>query len=255
MQIPGYGRSSPSRAGNDKRTVGKAILEALQSLLGADKNRAIILAGHDRGARICHRLAVDNDAGLLGENIRGAILLDIVPTIVQWGSFANSRNSTSTFHWPFLANVEVATNMIMQYGGDKWCAENIFRWAGEKQEGLQLLKADNAVELYGHYFTQESVIRSSCDDYRAGSAEDVDEQEDDQQSNRKLKLDTLVSYSSKYLGSRYDLEEVWKEWHNGPGELRIQGLDGGVGHFVAEEAPEEISALITAFYNDVAKKL
>lgn len=198
---------------------------------------------------------MDHDAGQLEVSIKGVILLDIVPTIVQWSSFANSRNAASTFHWPFLANVEVATTMIKEHGGDKWCRDKILQWAGVNQEGIKLLKSEDAIELYSQYFTQESVIRASCEDYRAGAMEDIDEQEKDQKLNNKLKSDTLVSYSTKYLGARYDPDAVWKDWHNGPGELRVQGLGDDVGHFIAEEAPQEVAALITAFYNDVSSKL
>jgi hypothetical protein len=161
MKIPGYGRSTPSTTGDDKRTIGNAILEALGYHLG-NRNRTLILGGHDRGARICHRLGVDADD--LPWNIMGVILLDIVPTIVQWASFANSRNSAATFHWPFLANADLATTMIQQHGGDVWCSENILRWAGQNQEGLKSLKVDGAVELYCEYFKHESVIRASCED-------------------------------------------------------------------------------------------
>jgi hypothetical protein len=199
-------------------------------------------------------LAVDSDNGHIEQwVIKGVILLDIVPTVVQWESFGNSQNAAGTFHWPFLANSQLATTMIKQYGGASWCSEAILRWAGKTEQGLQSLKADGAIELYGAYFSQESVIRASCEDYRAGSAEDVDEQKQDQKLNKKLKIDTLVSYSSTYLGSRYDVHEVWKEWFTGPGSLRVEGIEGGIGHFIAEEAPKQISALISSFYTDLLK--
>jgi hypothetical protein len=164
IQIPGYGRSSPSKAGTSKRAVGNAILEALRGLLGSDQKQAIIIGGHNRGARICHRLAVDGINGQLGNwLIRGAIL-DIVPTLVQWQSLADCKNAAADFHLPFLANSSVATKMIKQYGGDNWCRERILEGAGQNPEGLQSLKRDGAVDLYSKYYEKESVIRASCED-------------------------------------------------------------------------------------------
>ena len=70
-ELPGYGISSlPPEP--DKRTVGNHLIESLQSVFGND--RPIIYCGHDRGARIGHRLLVDNSPS---HNIKAAILMDI----------------------------------------------------------------------------------------------------------------------------------------------------------------------------------
>jgi pimeloyl-ACP methyl ester carboxylesterase len=96
-ELPGYGFSSlPPKS--DKRTVGNLIVEALQAVFG--KDRSVIYCGHDRGARVGHRLLVDNNPA---HNITSAILMDIVPTLEQWHSFQNPRASVAYYHWPFLA--------------------------------------------------------------------------------------------------------------------------------------------------------
>ena len=197
---------------------------------------------------------MDCGTGSLGHLlIRGVILLDISPTLVQWKSFADGKKAAAAFHWPFLANSSVATEMITLYGGDKWCRERILEWAGQTPERLQSLQRDGAIDLYGSYFKKESVIRASCEDYRSGANEDVDEQEKDQEADRKLMIDTLVLYSSTY--SRTDnVEEVWKEFFKGPGKLRVKSIEGGTGHFIAEEAPKEVANLISSFYDEVSAK-
>lgn len=84
--VPGYG-ASPSIAQNDKLTVGNIIMSALQTELrrhvssSSTTDLPVILIGHDRGARVAHRLAVSGSKGL---NILGVCLIDIVPTGVQW---------------------------------------------------------------------------------------------------------------------------------------------------------------------------
>lgn len=185
--------------------------------------------------------------------IHGAILFDIVPTLMQWKGLADSKSATADFHLPFLANSSMATEMIKLYGGDRWCRERILKWAGQTSDGLQSLQRDGAIDLYSNYFQKESVIRASCEDYRSGANEDVDEQRKDQEANKKLTMDTLVAYSTAYLGSD-NLEEIWKEFFNGPGRLRVKGIEGGIGHFIAEEAPEEVASLISSFYSEVYSK-
>jgi pimeloyl-ACP methyl ester carboxylesterase len=134
LDIPGYGRSAPlpSPISHDKRSTGISILTTLYSLLSQSPSWPssplipIILIDHDRGARICHRLAVDfsSPPPNFGFNnifrLKGTILLDIVPTLVQWQSMSDSRVSMGTFHRSFLANVEIATAMIEAQGGDNW---------------------------------------------------------------------------------------------------------------------------------------
>lgn len=207
-----------------------------------------MIGGHDRGARICHRLAVDRGDHFENFIIRGAILLDIVPTLVQWQTFSDSKASTGTFHWPFLANVDIATSMIKAQGGDVWCRSMIERWAGKDNRSLKSLQAHGAIEIYSYYMAQDSVIRASCEDYRAGAEEDIQLQQQDQVSGRKLSIDTLVIYSHDYLGSRYDVKDIWYKWSANSSMVSVQGIGGDVGHFIAEENPEGTASAIALFW-------
>jgi pimeloyl-ACP methyl ester carboxylesterase len=216
--------------------------------MASNREQSILIGGHDRGARICHRLAVDENDHFGNFIIRGILLLDIVPTLVQWQTFSDSKASKGTFHWPFLANVDLATSMIKAQGGDVWCCAMIERWSGKDHSGLKSLQAHGAVKIYSQYMAQDSVIRASCEDYRAGAEEDIQLQKQDQASGRKLLIDTLVLYSTDYLGSRYDVENVWHQWSERPSTVFVQGFGGGVGHFIAEEGPEETASAIDSFW-------
>jgi hypothetical protein len=95
------------------------------------------------------------------------------------------------------------------------------------------------------------VIRASCDDYRAGAEEDVDLQTSDQKAGRKLDVDVLVLFSQEYLGKRYEIKKLWKEWM-GKGTLEVQGIGGGCGHFIAEEKPRETAEAVVGFWEKYA---
>jgi pimeloyl-ACP methyl ester carboxylesterase len=243
----------PSKTGHDKRTIGMALLEALRHVIVSDEAKSVVLAGHDRGARFCHRLAIDADIRPLNFNVSGAILLDIVPTLVQWQSFSDSNASIGSFHWPLLANVDLATALIRSQGGDVWCRTCIERWAGKTQEGLQSLKKDNALDVYCYYMAQETVIRASCEDYRAGAEEDMILQKEDQHKGRKVSTHTLVTYSTNYLGSRYNIEVVWREWCQDPDKLITEAIEGQMGHFIAEEAPKETAKSMISFLRSLTE--
>jgi pimeloyl-ACP methyl ester carboxylesterase len=232
----------------DKQTVGTALLSALQSLLNKSTTSPtptptpIILIGHDRGARIAHRLAVTG-ASDLSLSIKGASLIDIVPTAVQWqhdaGAPTAAAQITGYFHWPFLANVDLAVRMIGAFGPAAWCEEMTLRWAGSHGPGLESLKADEALGVYGAFFAQPRTLRASCEDYEAGAGEDVEAQVSDREKGRRIEVPVLLIYSKDYIGSRYDMGEVWNEWIAEGVKIDRCELGGGVGHFGVEEAPGE----------------
>lgn len=209
--LPGYGRSAPLSNPHSKFNQGAAILGALSDLLRPNTKQPVILLGHDRGARICHRLAVDNSP-TSNFPILGVIFLDIVPTLTQWRTFSDPKTSMGSFHWPFLANVELATKMIQAQGGDVWTQTCLDRWVGKADAGLAKFREHGAVDVYAKFFKDESVIRATCDDYRAGADEDVELHEADQKRGRKVETNVLAIYSKDYLGKRYDVKEVWEEW-------------------------------------------
>lgn len=78
--LPGYGASAAIEK-HDKLTVGHAVLSALRTEVKRTSSNPpagdvpIVLIGHDRGARVSHRLAV---SGVEGFDIKGVCLIDIV---------------------------------------------------------------------------------------------------------------------------------------------------------------------------------
>jgi pimeloyl-ACP methyl ester carboxylesterase len=253
--MPGYGRSAPLRGPHDKRSTGDALLATLSTLISISSPSSpqpIFITGHDRGARVCHQLAVD--AASLPKRfsltIKGTILLDIVPTLTQWTTFSDPTVSTGSFHWPFLANPSISVPMILAQGGDIWTRMCLERWVGKDPTSRESFASENAIEVYASFMAQGSVIKASCDDYRAGAQEDIHLQKEDQKAGRKVAGRVLVLYSAKYLGGRYDVRKVWEEWvqEDWKQKLEVQGLGGECGHFLAEERPEETAAAIAEFW-------
>ena len=207
-----------------------------------------MIAGHGQGARICHRLAVDQ-ADYPAFSFKGAILMDIIPTAIQWGSFVVAETSVASFNWPFLANVDVATEMIMAQGGDAFVRMCLNRWVGTRKQGLAMFKSNDSIDIYANSFKSESVIRATCDEFRAGAQEDVRLQYEDQRAGRKMDIDVFILYTMKWVDENIWMGKVWQEWM-GKGQLIGRNFSGGTGHFIAEEAPEEAAWVILRFYND-----
>ncbi|EJT74730.1 hypothetical protein GGTG_08568 [Gaeumannomyces tritici R3-111a-1] len=266
-ELPGYGISTPSDK-HSKLEVGRALLEALISTFKlqpgeAAAPRTVILGGHDRGARIAHRLAVSlshdpafaQSSGAGGGLLRvaGAALLDIVPTQAQWAAFADPVSSRAYFHWPLLANVALAVPLIRAYGGARWCRQSHALVAGSDEAGrARVVEADGAADVHAELFEREETIRCSCEDYAAGSTVDVVEQVADQAAGRKLDVPTLVLFSAAGIGGRMDVAGIWKDWVAPGVELEAVAVGGGYGHYLPEEACDDVLEHLSMFLKSVA---
>jgi pimeloyl-ACP methyl ester carboxylesterase len=243
--LPGYGLSA-ALSEHTKFDFGIAILKALRSILPGNDTIPLILIGHDRGARIVHRLQVSSSAGdprlkELDLNIVGIALLDILPTTLMWSLGADAGTQVGSFHWPFLANVELATEMIKAYGGGKWAQKMIMRWAGSNEKRLDQLKSGEALDVYGSFFEKDSVLYATCKDYEAGAALDVKAQVEDQEGERQIDVPVLLLYGKEYLGAKANVKvlDAWVDWVKDQSLITEVGLGDGIGHFVAEEAADE----------------
>src|SRR5580704_10481283 len=95
--LRGYGDSAKPPAGPDhinysKRALAQDQVETMRAL-GFERFR---VAGHDRGARVAHRLARDH-----AERIERMALLDIVPTLYRFETI-DQKAATGSWHWFFL---------------------------------------------------------------------------------------------------------------------------------------------------------
>lgn len=276
-ELPGYGISTPISAGSGghtKRAVGRALLDALSQVFdttssSSSPKRQIILGGHDRGARICHRLAVDATSSpshpesvyFEGFNLKveGTIMLDILPTKSQWNFFSSPTISQGYFHWPLLANVELAVPMIQGFGVRNWVKGAHLRLAGSAEDSKARIMADEAVEeVYVGLFEREGVVRWTCEDYKAGAVKEVEEQKEDLKEGRRVEVPTLVIYSREKLGQggKLDVEGVWRgttvgqqkdKWVGDGVELEVVGVEDGRGHYLPEEAFDLVGEKVVRF--------
>jgi haloacetate dehalogenase len=246
VQQPGYGLSTPCTTGTDKLTAAGAIVDALTHLYG--NGTSVILAGHDRGARTMHRLAV-SIASFPQVKGLGAFLADIVPIVEEYASFTHPLDALGYFHWSFLPRGAFATDVIMAYGGGNWVRQILGFGAGENAEATATFQADNAWDVYANFFDQLSVTNTSVFDYQAGATVDYDAQVADQAAGRKVNIPIHVLYSIYNLEtlSGFNVSDVWSRWVEPNVSLTVGGIGGQRGHFIIEEAPEDTVAQLHDF--------
>lgn len=181
----------------------------------------------------------------------GTVLLDILPTSVQWARFADPAIAKGYFHWPLLANAELAATFIDSYGGSNWARGAHTRIAGPNPLSQQRISADGALDIYGDNFATKEVIYYTSLDYASGAAPEVTEQDDEQKAGKKVGIPILVMFSKANLGARTDVEESWRAWVQDGIDYEGIGVGDGFGHYLPEEAYETIIENVSNFVKKV----
>jgi haloacetate dehalogenase len=229
--LPGYGDSSkpPSTADHaaySKRGMAASLVEMMRGL-GFE---SFLLAGHDRGARVSYRMALDHQA-----RVEKLVTLDIVPTYSQWRSL-DFRGSLGSYHWYFLAQPAPLPERLI--GGDPtfYLHNTLQRWAAP---GFAFDPA--AMAEYERAFANPETIRACCEDYRAGATTD-DQIDAGDFGKRKITCPMLALWGQRSGAPQRDLLPTWREWAD---DVRGAGIPSG--HFLAEEAPDATLAAMREF--------
>jgi haloacetate dehalogenase len=231
--LRGYGDSSKPEAGADfihysKRALALDQIETMAAL-GFGK---FAVAGHDRGARVTHRLLRDH-----GDKITRAATLDIVPTLYRFETI-DQKAATGSWHWFFLIQGRgLPEHMI---GGDpEFFLRHMFGTLLRDQGAIE----EAAWAEYLRCFKNPETIRATCDEYRAGAS--IDLVHDRADLAQKVKVPMLVLWGTgSGQGSGYDLLKVWRDHAK---DVRGFGIDSG--HFIPEEKPAEVYKALTEFFS------
>ena len=224
--LRGYGYSScpPNDAKNEtysKRTMAGDLV-ALMSSLGHARFAAV---GHDRGARVAYRMALDYPSA-----VNCLTVLDIVPTYAMWHNFT-VKLAMKTYHWLFLAQPNPLPEMLIEPAPVSYLDYTLASWT--KAKGLSAFSEEALAEYRLHYATPEH-IHATCNDYRAGATADLAADEFDRASSRKITCPTLALWGNAGIPSETEGPlQTWREWCE---NVQGQGIDSG--HFVAEENPQ-----------------
>jgi haloacetate dehalogenase len=199
--------------------------------LGLDRFDVV---GHDRGARVAHRLCLDHP-----EAVSRVAFLDIVPTRHVF-THVDRALAQAYYHWFFLAQEPDLPEHLI--GGDPawYVRRKLAQWSAG--DGLEAFAPD-AVAEYVRCFSDPDVVRASCEDYRAAATIDLEHDEVDAGLGRRVECPALVLWGADgFVGTSYDVVEVWRRY---AADVRGQAVSGG--HFVAEEDPEATLAVLVDF--------
>ena len=228
--LRGYGRSrgpapTPDHSAHSKRAVAGDLARVMEHL----GHERYAVAGHDRGAPVALRLTLDHP-----DRVVRAAFLDSLP-LVEHLDRITVKFAVDWWHWFFFAQPETPERVI---------TADPEAWYRAHQDGRRERMGPENHDEWLEAIHDPEVVRGMLEDYRAGLTVDREHEEADRAAGRRITCPVLVQWSL-----RDDLEEqhgdpvaIWRGWAD---DVRGHAID--CGHHVAEEAPEELAALLGDF--------
>jgi haloacetate dehalogenase len=230
--LRGYGDSDkppgvPDHSTYSKRTMAEDQVAIMRAL---DFERFAVV-GHDRGARVAHRMALD-----VPDVVSRLALLDIVPTCAVFATL-DRRVALADYHWFFLSQPDGLPERLIGADPDFFLSWTLEHWCGTPGA----LTGEALAEY--HRCFDAATVHASCEDYRAGASLDIAHDEADR--GRRLTCPLLLLWSAQGTGMLYDVPAVWQEY-----AAAVRGAALSCGHFLQEEAPEEVASRLVAFLSE-----
>ncbi|MGD0564579.1 MAG: alpha/beta hydrolase [Roseiarcus sp.] len=234
LDLRGYGRSDapPSAEGAlyTKRIMAADVVAAM-GRLGCER---FAYVGHDRGARVGYRLALDHP-----ERLSRLAVLDIVPTAEMWRDMGAAR-AMAVYHWLFLAQPEPLPETLIGRASREYIDHTLASWT--KAKSLDAFDP-RALAHYRAFFAEPARIHACCEDYRAGATLDWAHDEADLAAGRTIDIPMLALWGAAGLPAQGENPlDVWRRW-----APQAQGRAIDAGHFLPEEAPEATAEALAEF--------
>jgi len=232
--LRGYGYSSKPPVSADHAAYAKramaADMLALMRGLGFPRFQVV---SHDRGARVAHRMALDAP-----EAVARLCVMDIVPTLHHFET-ADMAFAMNYYHWFFLAQPHPKPERMILRDVEDWFQMHTSRGPQGNSFFHPEARADYLAALH-----EPGTIEGICEDYRAAATIDLEHDRASRAEGQRVACPLLALWGAKgKIGVWYRPLEVWRSFASGP----VQGGPVQSGHYLAEEAPEEVLAALDGF--------
>ena len=226
MDLRGYGWSSAPGSEDGAQYAKRKMGQDVITVMGKLGHVRFALVGHDRGGRVGYRLALDHPG-----HVEKLALLDILPTVRVWDNIR--AGVTPAAHWGFLSRPAPEPEEEIAKAPDVFYEGLMAKWT--RDQSLSCFDA-RAMGQYRAGWGDRSRTHAMCEDYRAGATMDLEQDEADLRSGRKIQCPTLIATGDFYLtrAAQQPPVEVWRNTF----APQAQGVVIDSGHFLAEENPQ-----------------
>ncbi len=228
--LRGYGDSGKPKTDAahypySKRAMAKDQVEVMAAL-GFETFKVI---GHDRGARVGHRMALDYP-----QQIEKLVLLDILPTLWLY-DHTDQAFATNYWHWFFLIQPYPLPEMLI---GN---SSNFMEKAIFGPLAASGACTPESIAAYSRTVHDKAILHASCEDYRAGAT--IDLVHDRADFSARIQCPLLILWGAKNPAyQKQDVLSIWKEK-----AINVHGKAVDSGHFIAEEVPDSLLEEVASF--------
>lgn len=220
--LRGYGASDKPAAADEhtysKRTMAADIV-ALAKALGHER---FALVGHDRGALVAIRAALDHPA-----TITHLVSLDVLPILDMW-DVLHGTTAAVGFHLYLMAQPPGLPERMIAASADDFFGHFLDLWVDDP--------AAIPAEVRAEYLAaSRAAVPSIVADYRASAGIDVEHDRADRAAGRTLRMPVTVLQQDWGAALGFDAAALWRAW-----APNLRHLPVTCGHFMAEEAPHEV---------------
>lgn len=229
--LRGYGDSAkPASAADHAPYSFRAMADDQVGLMRALGHERFAVVGHDRGARVTHRMALDHP-----DAVERAAVLDILPTPHVY-EHVDRALATAYYHWFFFIQPEPVPETLIGADPRFYLHSLLGAWGS----GLDVY-APAALAEYERCFADATTRHAMLEDYRAGAS--IDLEHDRADAGRRVEMPLLALWGSRgVVGRSGDVLDVWRRRGT---DVRGEAVDAG--HFLVEENPTGSLAALRGF--------
>ncbi len=234
--IRGYGHSSKPKGAPDHsnytfRRMAQDFIEVMDHL-GLER---FSVAGHDRGARVTHRMCLDH-----GDRVKKAAFLDILPTDFVWSELDKLDVALSLYHWTFLSQPLGFPEALLK-GNEPLYIRSKLMSQGLGKGGF----SEDEIAYYTELCTPENV-HGVCEDYRASATLDLEHDREDREAGRLIECPVMLLWGAQSHTSRHGAgpESIWKDYARNI--VHAEALP--CGHYPMEQAPAATADAFIRFF-------
>lgn len=234
--LRGYGGSfKPPATADHAPYAKKEMAKDMVELMAHFGHPEFLVAAHDRGARVAHRLALDHP-----QRVRKLALMDIIPTLEHFER-TDMAMAMGYYHWFWFAQPQPFPENVISAAPDAWWRAHTSR----EPKPADFFDRE-ALADYMSAIHDPQMIQGMCEDYRAAASIDLEHDRASRAAGAKIECPLLVLWGKKAkIEAWYDALAVWRTYCAG----EVSGGPVKSGHYLAEEAPAEVLARLTAFYS------
>jgi len=234
--LRGYGRSAKPPGDTDHGNYGKRAMAAdLVALMRSLGHQRFLVAGHDRGGRVAHRMALDHP-----QAVAKLCVIDIVPTLAMYER-TDQAFATAYYHWFFLIQPQPLPETLI--GADpRWYLHQTLGGWGSR--GLAHVEPE-ALADYEAGFCNPPGVHAACEDYRAAASIDLVHDRASRAAGQHVACDLHVLWGERGVIAR--LFSPLDDWRAACAGM-VSGRALPAGHFIPEELPEATSDELARFF-------